>query len=98
MGVQHFLEVESFVVYVDPDLQAEYQAAWSAWEKQLAALHQVFLEGETLDPPRLKGLLNREARTKARYDAARMALLGLASGVAPAAGEQAALRPPGPPR
>jgi hypothetical protein len=31
-----------------------------------------------MDPPRLKGLLNREARAKARYDEARLRLLGLA--------------------
>jgi hypothetical protein len=35
------------------------------------------LEGERLDPPKLKALLNREARAKERYDRARRALLGL---------------------
>jgi len=89
--------VELFVVYVDPDLQAEYQAAWLAWEKQLQALHEVFLDGGSLDPPRLKGLLNREARTKLRYDAARLALLGIPDGAAPAAAEVSTIRPPGPP-
>jgi hypothetical protein len=35
------------------------------------------LEGDRLDPPKLKALLNREARAKERYDHARRALLGL---------------------
>ena len=30
-----------------------------------------------MEPPKLKGLLNREAGAKERYDAARQALLGL---------------------
>ena len=30
-----------------------------------------------MGPPKLKGLLNREARAKEQYDAARLALLGL---------------------
>jgi hypothetical protein len=46
---------------------------------QLEALHRVLLEGERLDPPRLKGLLNREARAKERYEQARRRLLGLSS-------------------
>lgn len=62
-----------------PEAKAEYQAAYEAWQRQLERLHQVFLEGERLDPPRLKGLLNREARAKERYDAAREALLGISS-------------------
>lgn len=55
-----------------------YRQAYQAWQEQLAALHRVFLEGERVEPPKLKGLLNREARAKERYDAARLALLGLA--------------------
>ena len=62
---------------VAPETKAEYQEAYDAWQRQLQRLHQVFLEGERLDPPRLKGLLNREARAKDRYDAARNALLGI---------------------
>jgi hypothetical protein len=46
---------------------------------QITALHRVFLDGERMDPPKLKGLLNREARAKERYDAARLGLLGLDS-------------------
>ena len=61
----------------DPERQQEYRRAYDAWQEQLATLHRVFLEGERLEPPKLKGLLNREARAKERYDAARLALLGI---------------------
>ncbi len=64
---------------VDPKRQEAYRQAYEAWQEQLQALHRVFLEGEALEPPKLKGLLNREARTKERYDAARLALLGIDS-------------------
>jgi hypothetical protein len=40
-------------------------------------LHAFLLEGQRLDPIRIKGLLNREARAKRRYDAARLKLLGI---------------------
>jgi hypothetical protein len=46
----------------------------------LQAVHRVVLGGERLDPPKLKGLLNREARAKERYDAARAEILGLETG------------------
>jgi hypothetical protein len=49
----------------------------AAWEKQLRALREVFLEGKKLDPARINGLLNREARAKDRCDAARRRWLGL---------------------
>ncbi|MDE2968100.1 MAG: hypothetical protein OXS30_11540 [Chloroflexota bacterium] len=71
------------MVRVDPNRQAEYREAYDAWQKQLSRLHDVFLDGELLEPPQLKGLLNREARAKQRYDAARDALLGI--GALPAA-------------
>ena len=61
----------------DPERQREYREAHDAWREQLETLHRVFLDGERLDPPKLKGLLNREARAKERYDAARLALLGI---------------------
>ncbi|MEX0786121.1 MAG: hypothetical protein WD939_05750 [Dehalococcoidia bacterium] len=61
----------------DTEQQQEYRQAYQAWQDQVATLHRVFLEGERLDPPQLKGLLNREARAKERYDAARQALLGI---------------------
>lgn len=65
------------MVHVDPQRAQEYREAWAAWQKQLARLHEVFLDGAAIEPPQLKGLLNREARAKQRYDAAREALLGV---------------------
>ena len=59
------------------DRVATYRAAYDDWRKQLAGLHTVFLDGQRLDPVRLKGLLNRENRAKQRYDRARLALLGI---------------------
>ena len=55
----------------------EYLEAYQMWQAQLGALHHVVLEGERLEPPKLKALLNREARAKERYDRARRVLLGL---------------------
>jgi len=62
---------------IDPQRQEDYRQAYDAWQVQLQTLHQVLLEGEPLEPPKVKGLLSREARAKERYDAARLALLGL---------------------
>ncbi len=62
---------------VEPERREEYQKAYDAWQEQVEALHGVLLDGESMEPPKLKGLLNREARAKERYDAARLALLGL---------------------
>ena len=59
------------------DRRKEYVEAYQAWQTQLQALPCVLLEGERLEPPKLKGLLGREARAKERYDRARRALLGL---------------------
>ncbi|HNM79141.1 MAG TPA: hypothetical protein PKI89_12275 [Tepidiformaceae bacterium] len=56
-----------------------YREAWEAWSRQLEHLHRVFLGDERPRPDQLKGLLNREARAKERYDAARLRLLGLDS-------------------
>lgn len=61
----------------DSERREEYLRAYEAWQEQLAALHRVFLEGEAMEPPRLKGLLNRESRAKERYDEARQRLLGI---------------------
>ena len=69
--------------------------AWEAWRKQVQTLHRVFLEGEPMGAPQLKGLLNREARAKARYDEARLKLLGIPAGAASGGG--AAVAAPGPP-
>jgi len=57
--------------------KAAYIEAYRAWQEQLQALHRVLLEGQRIDPPRLKGLLNREIRAKERYEEARRRLLGL---------------------
>ena len=62
---------------VDPQRQEAYRQAYGAWQEQLQALHRIFLEDEPMEPPKLKGLLNRETRAKERYDAARLALLGI---------------------
>ncbi len=59
----------------------EYRQVHDDWQEQLQTLHRVFLEGERLEPPKLKGLLNREARAKERYAAARQVLLGIESSV-----------------
>lgn len=59
---------------VDKD---EYVEAYDAWQAQIQALHRVLLDGERLEPPKLKALLNREARAKERYDRQRRALLGI---------------------
>ena len=40
-------------------------------------MHAFLLDGERLDPIRIKGLLNREARSKRNYDRARLKLLGI---------------------
>ncbi|MDZ4278466.1 MAG: hypothetical protein U1B78_04945 [Dehalococcoidia bacterium] len=68
---------------VDPVRQDEYREAYRAWQEQLEALHRVFLDGAPMAPPKVKGLLNREARAKERYDAARLALLGVPGGEDP---------------
>ena len=59
------------------DRKKEYLEAYRAWQEQLQALHRVVLEGQRIDPPRLKGLLNREVRAKEKYEEARRRLLGL---------------------
>jgi hypothetical protein len=59
------------------DRVAAYKEAYETWQKHLAALHEFFLEGKRPDPVRLKGILNREARWKRRYDQARLRLLGI---------------------
>jgi hypothetical protein len=59
------------------DPKTEYREAYGDWTRQLEAVHRVLLEGERLEPPKLKGLLNREARAKERYDAARRRLFGI---------------------
>ncbi len=60
------------------ELDQSYGDFYSAWQTQLQSLHRVLLDGERLEPPKLKALLYREAHMKERYDRARRALLGLA--------------------
>ncbi len=50
------------------DTKEEYRRALEEWQEQLHGVHRVLLDGERLEPPKLKGLLNREARAKERYD------------------------------
>ena len=65
------------MAFVDEATATAYREAWEAWSKQLEHLHRVFLEGESIRPEQIKGLLNREARHKAKYDEARLKLLGV---------------------
>jgi len=59
------------------DKVAEYRQAYETWQRHLSDLHEFFLEGKRTDPVRLKGALNREARSKRKYDQARLRLLGI---------------------
>jgi len=59
------------------DVKQAYRKAYEDWQAQLAGLHRVLLDGERLEPPKLKALLNREARALERFEAARRRLLGL---------------------
>jgi hypothetical protein len=59
------------------DTKEDYIQAYRTWQGHLEEVHRVLLEGQRLEPPKLKGLLNREARSKERYDSARRRLLGL---------------------
>ncbi|MCY4639245.1 MAG: hypothetical protein OXC94_02755 [Chloroflexi bacterium] len=59
------------------DPRISYRAAFQEWQAQLTRLHAVLLDGERRPPDQLKGLLNREARAKERYERARRRLLGL---------------------
>ncbi|MGE5596793.1 MAG: hypothetical protein ACM3S1_12265 [Hyphomicrobiales bacterium] len=63
--------------YVDEETAKAYREAWEGWIKQIEHVNRVFLEGEAIKPEQIKGLLNREARAKEKYDRARLALLGL---------------------
>ena len=61
----------------EADPKPAYRAAYDLWQKHLAGVHDLLLEGHWLPPEQIKGLLNREARAKDRYDAARRRLLGI---------------------
>jgi hypothetical protein len=75
------------MAFVDEAVAKEYREAFEAWQKQIENVHRVFLEGESLRPDALKGLLNRESRAKDRYDAARLKLLGLEESPVAGAGD-----------
>jgi hypothetical protein len=59
------------------DAKGQYRDAYESWMGQLADLHKVLLDGERLEPPKLKGLLNREAKAFERFETARKRLLGI---------------------
>ena len=61
----------------DGDPRQAYREAYEDWQRHLAGVHDLLLEGKRLPPEQIKGLLNREARAKARYDEARRSLLGI---------------------
>ena len=56
-----------------------YREAYDDWQRKLGELHEVLLDGtRTPVGDQFKGLLNREARAKEKYDQARLELLGIA--------------------
>lgn len=59
------------------DPKQAYREAFEAWQKHLSGVHDLLLEGKRLPPEQIKGLLNREARAKEKYDEARRRLLGI---------------------
>ena len=64
---------------VSDERRAAYLAAYDDWQKKLQDMHDVFLDGtKTPVGDQFKGLLNREARAKKKYDLARLELLGIA--------------------
>jgi hypothetical protein len=62
---------------VSDERRAAYLEAYEDWQRKLGELHEVLLDGtRTPVGDQWKGLLNREARAKAKYDEARASLLG----------------------
>ena len=61
----------------DDETKAAYRDAYENWQRQLGQLHELLLEEKRIPPIQIKGLLNREARAKHKYDRARLALLGI---------------------
>lgn len=59
------------------DPKQAYREAYEDWQKHLQGVHSLLLEGNHMPPEQIKGLLNREARAKERYDLARKRLLGV---------------------
>lgn len=65
---------------VSDERRKAYLEAYDDWQRKLGELHEVFLEGtRTPVGDQFKGLLNREARAKEKYDRARLELLGIAT-------------------
>jgi hypothetical protein len=61
----------------DDATKQAYRDAYDDWHAKLLQLHEVLVDGtRTLEGDQMKGLLNREARAKVKYDEARLALLG----------------------
>lgn len=54
-----------------------YLSSYHEWREQIERLHAFFFEGERIDPPRLKGILNHEARAWDAYTQSRRRLLGI---------------------
>ena len=64
---------------VSEERRQAYLAAYDDWQRKLGELHEVLLDGtRTPVGDEFKGLLNREARAKEKYDQARLELLGIA--------------------
>ena len=64
---------------VSVEIHQEYMDSYGAWLRQLEAVHAFFFEDATLTPDKVKGLLNREANAKMRYDLNRAKMLGLST-------------------
>lgn len=63
---------------VSEERRASYLAVYEDWQRKLNELHEVVLDGtRTPIGDQFKGLLNREARAKEKYDQARLELLGI---------------------
>jgi hypothetical protein len=62
----------------DDDRRA-YREALEDWQRKLEDVHRFLLDGDRQGkrPDEIKGMLNREARAKEAYDAARLRLLGI---------------------
>ena len=68
----------------DEATKKAYREAYDDWHAKLLQLHEVLVEGtRALEGDQMKGLLNREARAKAKYDEARLALLGFGPSESP---------------